>query len=90
MDADANPAEKPLGTISDTSGQRRSARLARNTVDGRVHLTYRGQPYILSPQGSLQYDTGDSYVEGQAHFSVSSLQQAFLEGVTHINMTEGD
>jgi len=90
MEADANHAAKPLGTISDTSGQRRSARLARNTVDGRVHLTYRGQPYILSPKGSVVYDTGDTYVEGQAHFSVSSLQQAFQEGVTHINVTEGD
>ena len=72
------------------SGQRRSARLARNTVDGRVHLTYRGNLYIRNPKGSVQYNTGDTYIEGQAHFSVSSLQQAFQEGMTHINVFEGD
>ena len=59
-------------------------------MDGRVHLTYRGNPYILNPKGSVQYDTGDTYVEGQTHFSVSSLQQAFQEGVTHINVSEED
>ena len=90
MDADVIVPEKPLGTVQNISGQRRSARLARNTVDGRVHLTYHGNLYILNPKGSVQYDTGDTYVEGQAHFSVSSLQQTFQEGVTHINVTEGD
>ncbi len=88
MNADVIVPAKPLGTVQNTSGQRRSARLARNTVDGQVHLTYHGNPYILNPKGSVQYDIGDTYVEGQAHFSVSSLQQAFQEGVTHINVTE--
>ena len=63
MDADVIVPAKPLGTVRNTSGQRSSARLATNTVDGRVHLTYRGNPYILSPKGSIQYDTGDTYVE---------------------------
>ena len=34
MDADVIVPAKPLGTVRSTSGQRRSARLARNTVDG--------------------------------------------------------
>ena len=34
MTADDSVPEKPLSTVQNTSGQRRSARLARNTVDG--------------------------------------------------------
>ena len=78
------------GTIHNEQGQRRSARLARNYENGQVHLTYRGNPYTLTEEGSVQYGTDSTYVEGQAHFSVSTIQQAFADGVTLINVSEGD
>ena len=53
-------------------------------------MTYHGNPYVLNPKGSVKYNTEDTYVEGQTHFSVSSLRQAFEEGVTHINVSEGN
>ena len=49
MDTDVVVPAKPLGIVQNTSGQRLSTQLTRNTVDGQVHLTYRGNPYILSP-----------------------------------------
>ena len=78
------------GTIHNKQGQRRSARLARNYEDGQVHLTYRGNPYTLTKEGSVQYGTDRTYVEGQAHFSVSTIQQAFADGIAHINVSDGD
>jgi hypothetical protein len=38
----------------------------------------------------VQYGTDSTYVEGQAHFSVSTIQQAFEDGVTHINVSDGN
>ena len=77
------------GTTHNELGQRCSARLARQ-VDRQIYLSYCRSPYILDPKGSVQYDTPDTYVEGQAHFSVSSLKQEYQDGVTHINVSERD
>ena len=48
--------------------------------------------YVLDPKGSVRYNTFDTYadVEGQDHFFVSSLKQAFEDGVTHINVSDGN
>jgi hypothetical protein len=86
--ADPEPVIK--GTIHNELGHQRSARLARNYKDGQVHLTYCGNPYTLTEEGSVQYCTDSTYVEGQVHFFVSTIQQAFEDGVTHINVSDGD
>ena len=62
-----------------------------NYVDGWIHLSYRGNRYILNPMGSVHHNTSSTYVEDQALLSISSLQQGFQEGVTApINVSEGD
>ena len=52
--------------------------------------SYHGNIYILNHKSSVQYDIGDIYIEAQAHVSVSSLCQAFEDGVTYIKVSEGD
>ena len=47
-------------------------------------------PYTLTEEGSVQYGTDSTYIEGQAHFSISTIQQAFADGVAHINVSDGD
>ena len=51
----AEPEPVIKGTIHNKLGHRRSARLARNNEDGQVHLTYCGNPYTLTKEGSVQY-----------------------------------
>jgi len=79
-----------LDPIRNDSVQRRSAQLVRNTIGKQVHLSYHGNKHLLRPKGSIKYNMGNKYVEGQAHFSVNSLHQAYVKCVMRVNETEGD
>ena len=55
-------------------------RIQQKVVDGRIHLQYRGNPYILSNKGALHYDvgqevesTGTTYINGAVHINVERL-----------------
>ena len=56
-------------------------------------MSYRGNPYLLSPRGSLAYDSGHGPGEsanGVAIFTTSKkLIGAYVNGIAHINVSPG-
>jgi len=80
-----------LGTIRNNQGQRRSAQNARTYADGQIHLSYRGNKYLLNPHGKFSYDTGHLETAGVSHFNVSeSVREAFLNGQSHVTVDSPD
>ena len=67
------------GTFTDDTGQRRSARIRQQVVDGQIHLQYRGNPYILSERGALYYDQGQN---------VADIGATYIDGAVHINVEQ--
>ena len=47
-----------LGLFYAESGHRQSSHIAKAYIDGHIHLSYQGNPYLLSPRGSLSYNLG--------------------------------
>ena len=51
---------------------------------------YCGNPYVVDTTGTVPFRSYGNYIKGQAHFSVYGIQQEFVDGATHINVSEGD
>ena len=55
----------------------------------KYSLLYHGNHYVHTT-GAVPLCLYGNFVEGQVHFSVSSIQQAVIDGVIHINVSEDD
>ncbi len=84
-----NPKE--FGSDANPESQRRSRWIAQEYHDGKIHLSYQKNPYLLSPRGLLAYDLGRGPGEnanGVALLNTSEkLINMYVDRIAHINVS---